>query len=127
RRHVVRDTSPEGRSPRPQGETRHPAPSGPTLPLRGRAIAFDSEQAAGCSLPPCGGGMGRGVSVRICGAKTTLPVRAHAKSDVSDLANMPAEIGNGRFRMARTDLPHKGGGNRSEPRAICDSPALRGG
>jgi len=51
-----------------------------------------------------------------------LPVRAHAKSDVSDLASANAEIGNCRFRMVRTDLPHKGGGNRSKLPAICDSP-----
>ena len=50
-----------------------------------------------------------------------LPVRAHAKSDVSDLASANAEIGNCRFRMVRTDLPHKGGGNRSKLAVTRDS------
>jgi hypothetical protein len=43
--------------------------------------------------------MGRGVFVY---AKPCTPSRlAHAKSDVSDLANMKAKIGNCRFWMAR--------------------------
>ena len=44
--------------------------------------------------------MGRGALFD--SAKPKLPSRlAHAKSDVSDLANVNAEIGNCRFRMAR--------------------------
>jgi hypothetical protein len=42
--------------------SRYPWRSAP-LPASGAATAPRSERAALCSLPPCGGGMGRGVFV----------------------------------------------------------------
>ncbi len=50
---------------------------------------FAHERAAPASLPPCGGGMGRGVLGTAGVIRTPLPARA---------------------LRARADLPHKGGG-----------------
>ena len=63
------------------------------------ARAFADDRATIASLPPCGGGMGRGVSAN---DSFDTPSRlAHAKSDVSDLAKVNVEIGNCRFRVTR--------------------------
>jgi len=61
---------------------------------------FAHERAAAASLPPCGGGMGRGVLGTAGVIRTPrFPIRTP----------LPA-----RALRARADLPHKGGGVRSQ-------------
>src|SRR5712691_844828 len=66
----------------------------------GRAIAYGSAEQHSAPSPFEGEGWGGGWLFD--SAEPRTPSRfAHAKSDVSDLANVHAEIGNCRFRMAR--------------------------
>src|SRR6266700_4855847 len=95
------------------------APQSAPSPSRTRVFpssAVDNRSKSETSEVDTGEGWGGG---RLFDSADPLPPSrlARAKSDVSDLANVNAEIGKSGFRLTReptTDLPLKGGGNRSE-------------
>ncbi len=73
---------------------------------RERLIAF-RRQALSCFLPPCGGGLGRGVAARPVFVAYPPPER-FAHSHGSAMASFETVAG------SRLLLPLKGGGNKNE-------------
>src|SRR6266566_7631524 len=66
----------------------------PKRMVRSRVSSIRADLAGISSLPPCGGGIGRGVNFNLASRCTSLPSRAHS---------------------ARDDLPYQGGGVWSKP------------